>query len=152
MKPTVGKTVAVSILSAGVLGGGAALGIATTYDSPERAHYRSTRRRTAISPCAFITPAVYSQPTTSGSSNVMPHDSKYRTSSSSCTILFSRITTTKSTTPWKTTCAITTWSSSATIVLPTAHCLLAWGLNRGKLSSSKAMTSQSYSICAKAAT
>lgn len=40
MKPTVGKIVAASILSAGVLGGGAALGIATTYDSPERAHYQ----------------------------------------------------------------------------------------------------------------
>lgn len=40
MKPTVGKIVAASILSAGVLGGGAALGIATTYDSPERAHYK----------------------------------------------------------------------------------------------------------------
>ncbi|WP_454978247.1 DUF5129 domain-containing protein [Corynebacterium propinquum] len=39
MKPTVGKIVAASILSAGVLGGGAALGIATTYDAPERAHY-----------------------------------------------------------------------------------------------------------------
>lgn len=39
MKPTVGKIVAASILCAGVLGGGAALGIATTYDAPERAHY-----------------------------------------------------------------------------------------------------------------
>ena len=151
MKPTVGKIVAASILSAGVLGGGAALGIATTYDSPERAHYKIDAPTHSNSTLRIHNPDGV---LTADDERILERDAARLEVPDVVKqlhyIVFADNDDNVNDTV-ETTCAITTRSSSARIVLPTAHCLLAWGSIPGKLSFSLVMTSQSYSICATAA-